>query len=469
MKIGIYSFGSCEGCRYALIGSILQLSRELDLEIAYEPLLGLNVEQPSYDIVVIEGAVCTLEDIRKLRELRSRAKYLVALGSCAVVGGIPGNKKFTDQKAVDSVYRSCKLPKNPVDVKPLSAYVKVDYWIRGCPPTCEEFGEVFRRIISGILFKQYERRLEYCRENTIALEGFVIRLQGEKCIACGRCVNVCEKLGVNAIDFAYRGINVAVTTPFNISFDESTCIECGLCTTVCPVGAIHEKSSLETVQEKLSDNSIGKVYVEPESLAALSAFFNTTPEIIVGALITRGFEKVVVWKPAYEISQKHGAIVPMSEAERKLVAKFFPSLTGNLLDPPKLPSDRSCLITPCLARKLQSRNNFVLTTREAIRLLSALDLDGIREETPEVLAGVVMSGASKAVGPEEVYSVLNKVSSRPEGLNRVIELLICPGGCLYGGGQPHLEGEARRRLEKQYKGILRVLSYEKPSRFSGYE
>ena len=121
-----------------------------------------------------------------------------------------------------------------------------------------------------------------------------------------------------------------------------------------------------------------------------------------------------------------------------------------------------------MARKLGNPNNFVLTTREAIRLLSALDLDGVHEETPEVLAEAARSGADKAIGPEEVHSILDKISSQLEDLNRVIELRICLGGCLYGGGQPHLEGETRRRLEEQYNNILRMLPHERPPRFSGY-
>jgi len=457
MRVGIYSLGGCEGCRYELIRDILRLSWELGLEIAYEPLLGLNKEQPFYDLVLVEGAVCTLEDAAKLMDLRKRSRCLVALGTCATLGGIPGNKRFADRGALFSVYMGGRLPKSPEEVKPLSAYVKVDYWVRGCPPTQEEFEDILRKIALGISFKQHERRLEYCREKAASIEGSMLRLRGEKCIACGRCVSICEKIGVNAIDYAYRGINVSITTPFNMSFDESTCISCGLCTAVCPVGAIHEKSSLEIVQRRLSEGSLRRVYVEPESLAALSILFDVSPGIIAGALVSKGFEEVVVWRPGYRVEPRMGAIIPMSGAERILVEKFFPNLVERLRDPPKPPDEDACLITPCLARKLGIRGDLILTTREAIRLLSATDFEGVQEEEMRMMIGDMSGEVIRAVGPEMIYGILSEVSNGSGDSRRNIELRICPGGCLYGGGQPLLElleEGLRSRLERRYGDIL---------------
>jgi NADH dehydrogenase/NADH:ubiquinone oxidoreductase subunit G len=61
----------------------------------------------------------------------------------------------------------------------------------------------------------------------------------EKCILCGRCVRVCDEImGVNAIDFAYRGFASKICPPFEKDLD---CEFCGQCLSVCPTGALTNK------------------------------------------------------------------------------------------------------------------------------------------------------------------------------------------------------------------------------------
>jgi len=60
-----------------------------------------------------------------------------------------------------------------------------------------------------------------------------------KCVLCGRCVWLCcEKLGIGAIGFAYRGFHRMVTTFGDEPMGRSGCENCSECVTVCPVGAL---------------------------------------------------------------------------------------------------------------------------------------------------------------------------------------------------------------------------------------
>ena len=60
-----------------------------------------------------------------------------------------------------------------------------------------------------------------------------------KCILCGDCVRVCNEIqSVGAIDFAYRGSNMVISTAFGKPLAETTCVGCGQCVAVCPTGAI---------------------------------------------------------------------------------------------------------------------------------------------------------------------------------------------------------------------------------------
>lgn len=64
-----------------------------------------------------------------------------------------------------------------------------------------------------------------------------VTAKGDRCVLCGLCVRVCDEiLGIGAINYAGRGTNTSINTPwYDIS---STCIGCGACEYVCPADAI---------------------------------------------------------------------------------------------------------------------------------------------------------------------------------------------------------------------------------------
>ena len=59
------------------------------------------------------------------------------------------------------------------------------------------------------------------------------------CILCGRCVRVCDEIvGASAIDFAKRGFESYIATPFDEPMGESACVFCGNCVQICPTAAL---------------------------------------------------------------------------------------------------------------------------------------------------------------------------------------------------------------------------------------
>jgi len=68
-----------------------------------------------------------------------------------------------------------------------------------------------------------------------AYERFVEN-PGEKCILCGLCVKACQSLGTGAIATVNRGVDKAVSTPYDQP--SADCVGCGSCAGVCPTGAI---------------------------------------------------------------------------------------------------------------------------------------------------------------------------------------------------------------------------------------
>ena len=73
----------------------------------------------------------------------------------------------------------------------------------------------------------------------------LVKLDGEKCILCGLCVQACNSLGTGAISTVNRGTEKKVDTPYGK--ESAACVGCVSCANVCPTGAI-EYSETETTR-----------------------------------------------------------------------------------------------------------------------------------------------------------------------------------------------------------------------------
>ncbi len=75
-----------------------------------------------------------------------------------------------------------------------------------------------------------------------------------KCILCGDCVRMCNEVqNVGAIDFAYRGSKMVISTAFDKPLSESPCVGCGQCVSVCPTGAMLLHSEADKIWKALDD------------------------------------------------------------------------------------------------------------------------------------------------------------------------------------------------------------------------
>lgn len=110
--------------------------------------------------------------------------------------------------------------------------------------TCEKSGEC---LLEKYAYEYGIKKVSFEGEKGRRLQKdgspFIVR-DYEKCILCGRCVSVCEEvIGVNAIDYAYRGFLTTINSGFDESLAETECVFCGNCIEVCPVGALREVSA----------------------------------------------------------------------------------------------------------------------------------------------------------------------------------------------------------------------------------
>ena len=114
------------------------------------------------DIGLIEGGVCNAENAEVLREFRDRCKILVAVGACAINGGIPAMRNHIDMESclveayIDGIgITDPQIPNDPElpllldKVYPIHEVVKIDYSLPGCPPSADVFWQFLSDFIEG--------------------------------------------------------------------------------------------------------------------------------------------------------------------------------------------------------------------------------------------------------------------------------------------------------------------------------
>jgi coenzyme F420-reducing hydrogenase gamma subunit len=155
LKIGVFGISGCAGCLLTLIYEPVfrEISKLADIKAF--PLIKEDKYGGDFDYVFIEGTVCFDEDIIALNELRKRAKYIVALGTCACLGGVPSIKNFLDKdRVMRFVYPKYNHLKE-TDPEPIGRHIKVDYYLPQCPPSKSELLEFIKGIVVGKEFKSY--------------------------------------------------------------------------------------------------------------------------------------------------------------------------------------------------------------------------------------------------------------------------------------------------------------------------
>lgn len=150
-KVGIFSLTSCEGCQMRILDleeNLLEIFEKVDI-INFHLMKGVNLKGP-FDITFVEGAVVKKEEIKKIKEIRKRSKYMIALGTCASYGGVPSIKDFGFSEEIErEVYHDPSFLDSLENVYGIGHYVEVDYYMRGCPIVKEEFLNVLKYLLIG--------------------------------------------------------------------------------------------------------------------------------------------------------------------------------------------------------------------------------------------------------------------------------------------------------------------------------
>ncbi len=180
-KLALYWAASCGGCEIAVLAiddKILDVANAFDI-VLWPVAIDAKVRDieklpdKSIDVCLFNGGVRNSEQEYMAQLLRQKSKILVAFGSCAHEGCIPGlANQFSREQIFDYVYKRAPSVDNPQGVLPtpvtevaegdlyipvfydtlrtLDQTVPVDYYLPGCPPEAENIWTAVQAVIAGL-------------------------------------------------------------------------------------------------------------------------------------------------------------------------------------------------------------------------------------------------------------------------------------------------------------------------------
>jgi sulfhydrogenase subunit delta len=150
-KLAVWKFASCDGCQLSLLDcedDLLALAGEV--EIAYFLEASRATVKGPYDLSLVEGSVTTAHDAERIQQVRRSSRKLVTIGACATAGGVQALRNFANVKDFLSiVYASPEYVSTLETSTPISAHVKVDFELNGCPINKSQLLEVITAFLHG--------------------------------------------------------------------------------------------------------------------------------------------------------------------------------------------------------------------------------------------------------------------------------------------------------------------------------
>jgi NAD-reducing hydrogenase small subunit len=163
LRVATTSLAGCFGCHMSFLDIDERILKLVELvEFDRSPITDIKHCGPC-DLGLIEGGICNAENIHVLREFRASCKILVAVGACAINGGLPAQRNHLDLREVlsevymaeDGLVPGSRIPNDPElpllldKVRPIHEIVKIDYFLPGCPPSADTIWKFLTDLLAG--------------------------------------------------------------------------------------------------------------------------------------------------------------------------------------------------------------------------------------------------------------------------------------------------------------------------------
>ncbi|MCL4561754.1 MAG: NADP oxidoreductase [Chloroflexi bacterium] len=163
-KISTDWMAGCSGCHMSLLDideRIIKIAELVDIRAT--PITDLKEpDESGVTVGILEGAVNNTANEEVAQRMRQRCKVLVALGDCAVFGGVPAMRNFFSMDEAlrrayvetESTDSEGKIPTDPelavpTQTRALNEVVPVDVFVPGCPPDPDVIFYVLSELAMG--------------------------------------------------------------------------------------------------------------------------------------------------------------------------------------------------------------------------------------------------------------------------------------------------------------------------------
>jgi len=196
-SLAVWKFASCDGCQLTLLDcedELLALAETV--QIAHFLEASSAVVDGPYDVSLVEGSITTADDIDRIHRVRDQSRALVTIGACATAGGVQALRNFADVAEFRSiVYAHPEYIQTLGTSTPISAHVRVDHELRGCPIDRRQLLELLTALLAG-------------RRPNLPLHSVCqeCKLRGTSCVLVAKatpCLGPVTQAGCGAICPAY--------------------------------------------------------------------------------------------------------------------------------------------------------------------------------------------------------------------------------------------------------------------------
>ncbi|MDD2715326.1 MAG: oxidoreductase [Candidatus Wallbacteria bacterium] len=197
-RIGVFKYSCCAGCEFQLIyfqKYILETLGAADI-IYCQMLQSDGIEEGPFDIALIEGAITETWQADQLKKVRKASTHLIAIGTCAVCGGIPAIKNNQNELEVETRVYPDTSALHSIKAHPVEHYVKVDGSVKGCPMGERDLTE----LVLSLLLKKNPDFLE----SSVCVE---CKLKGNICLLVAYnepCMGPVTNAGCDALCPSYN-------------------------------------------------------------------------------------------------------------------------------------------------------------------------------------------------------------------------------------------------------------------------